>query len=295
MFYHLARNLICCFSVTLLLSSLAQVAQSQTLSITRLSGTADYALSADGHSVAFVGSSTGPTQFAIQIDGEVPSTINLTIGSDFAHVLPISIGDAGLANPLIMSRDDDYSFVFVTVPSEDAGQTLEPTAAANWMSSNSAWFAGRFGWGWQESLGEFLAVNVLIPIVGVENLANASDTTLVTGTVVVSIPIAVGIVAGGEVVLGVGNLGGSATAGGGAVAGGGVVAGGTVVSELGIGTQAVVAPGLGAGSYPGLLINGTVYVARFHEIAWQVAGRAEPIVKYGIAIVDATGKVIGWM
>jgi RHS repeat-associated protein len=70
---------------------------------------------------------------------------------------------------------------------------------------------GLYYWGWQESLGEFLAVNVLIPIVGVENLANASDTTLVTGTVIASVPIAVGIVAGGEVVLGVGTLGGVAT------------------------------------------------------------------------------------
>jgi hypothetical protein len=66
----------------------------------------------------------------------------------------------------------------------------------------------------------------LIPVVGVENLAGASDTTLVTGTVIVSIPIAVGLVAGGEVILGVGTLGG-----GGAAAGGGAAGGGTAAAE----------------------------------------------------------------
>lgn len=61
------------------------------------------------------------------------------------------------------------------------------------------------------SLGEWLAANVLIPVVGVENLAGASDTTLVTGTVIVSIPIAVGMVVGGEVIFGVGTYGATLT------------------------------------------------------------------------------------
>jgi len=43
-------------------------------------------------------------------------------------------------------------------------------------------------------------------------LAGASNTTLVTGTIIVSIPIAIGLVAGGEVILGVGTLGASGTA-----------------------------------------------------------------------------------
>jgi hypothetical protein len=64
----------------------------------------------------------------------------------------------------------------------------------------------------------------LIPVVGVENLAGASDTPLVTGTVIVSIPIAVGLVAGGEVILGVGTLGGGGAAPGGGAAGGGSAA-----------------------------------------------------------------------
>ena len=70
---------------------------------------------------------------------------------------------------------------------------------------------------------------------------------------------------------------------------------GSAATQLGIGAQAVVAPGLSSGAYPALLINGTVYVARFHDIAWRMAGRAEPVAKYGIAIIDATGKVVGWL
>lgn len=122
---------------------------------------------------------------------------------------------------------------------------------------------------------------------------SAMDDDLETGFyVAVGTSAVAGAAAGGLVVAGVNPV---IWGGTGAAVGGGAAAGGTAAAELGIGTQAVVAPGLGAGSYPGLLINGTVYVARFHEIAWQMAGRAEPIAKYGIAIVDATGKVIGWL
>ena len=115
-------------------------------------------------------------------------------------------------------RDDDYSVSFVAIPSATKGTAAESASTQQWAASNSAWAAGRFGWGWQDSLGEWLAANVLMPVGGVENLAGASDTTLVTGTVIVSIPIAVGLVAGGEVILGVGTLGGGAAGGGGAAA-----------------------------------------------------------------------------
>ena len=64
-------------------------------------------------------------------------------------------------------------------------------------------------------------------------------------------------------------------------------------AALGIGTQAVVAPGLGAGVWPALMVNGTVYVARFHVVAWEMAQHAQET-KYGMVIIDAAGKVIGW-
>jgi hypothetical protein len=58
-----------------------------------------------------------------------------------------------------------------------------------------------------------------------------------------------------------------------------------------IGTQAVVVGPLGAGTYPALVVNGTVYVARFHVLAWEAAGKGAEIF-YGLATIDAAGNVI---
>jgi hypothetical protein len=57
----------------------------------------------------------------------------------------------------------------------------------------------------------------------------------------------------------------------------------------------VVAPGLGAGTYCGLEVNGVVYVARAHVVCWEMAGQTGVVGKYGIVIIDAAGKVIGWL
>jgi len=93
--------------------------------------------------------------------------------------------------------------------------------------------------------------------------------------------------------------GGLAIAGaGGAAAGGGAAAagGGAAAASLGVGSQAVVAPGLAAQAgvwYPALLVNGTVFVARFHAVAWEMASNGQ-VQKYGMVMLDAAGKVIGW-
>ena len=90
----------------------------------------------------------------------------------------------------------------------------------------------------------------------------------------------------------VGAIGVTATGTGGIIIFGGTAAG------TGIGTTAVVAPGLTPGvAYPALLIDGTVYVARFHAVAYELAGGAAAcgtVQKYGMVILDATGKVIQW-
>jgi RHS repeat-associated protein len=96
----------------------------------------------------------------------------------------------------------------------------------------------------------------------------------------------VSVVAGGVYVAGYGGV---------VVFGGGAAAGAGAAGGLGIGTQAWVAPGLGAGTWAGIMVNGQVYAARFHDIAWRAAGRCEPIQKYGMVIIDSTGKVIGWL
>lgn len=60
-----------------------------------------------------------------------------------------------------------------------------------------------------------------------------------------------------------------------------------------IGTRALVAPGLGAGTWPALIVGGRVYIARFHNIAWEAAGRGT-VQAYGMAVIDAAGRVIRW-
>jgi len=72
---------------------------------------------------------------------------------------------------------------------------------------------------------------------------------------------------------------------------------------LGIGTQATVEPlfaqwliqtaGSLAGIWPAIMVGGQVYVARFHNVAWEMAGRGE-VQKYAFVILDAAGKVVGW-
>jgi len=59
-----------------------------------------------------------------------------------------------------------------------------------------------------------------------------------------------------------------------------------------VGSQAIVAARLPAGIYTALVVNGKVYVARFHHEAWRLAGRKGIEQFYGIAEIDATGKVL---
>jgi hypothetical protein len=63
-----------------------------------------------------------------------------------------------------------------------------------------------FGSGWSEAAGGVIHYGLTL-VLAEETLANTSDEALLTGTVVVSVPVAVGIVYGGEVVLGVGTFG----------------------------------------------------------------------------------------
>jgi len=226
-------------------------AMAQSISFTRISGSGDVAISSSQDGIICVSDEGRQSKFYYVIAGASPSAGILTIGNDFATVASTTTGDHSLTEPIVLIRDDEIAFAFVSIPTEFAGTEAEELARDSWAYSNSAWQAGRFGWGWQESLGEFLAVNVLIPIVGVDNLANASDATLVTGTVIVSVPIAVGIVAGGEVVLGVGTVG-TPTTGGRSVA----VATGVTIAEGTDATTTIIVATEGAAVGTGTTIVG---------------------------------------
>jgi hypothetical protein len=212
---------VCSLGISIATIALGSIACAQQITVVPLStpaASSNYAVSPQADGVTFVGDAENENDFLIVIDGDVSKASILTMSPEGALLLPGSAGPFALAAPIIKLRDDEYSVSFVAIPAAQKDTTAEGAAAQQWAASNSAWAAGRFGWGWQDSLGEWLAANVLIPIVGVENLAGASDTTLVAGTVIVSIPIAVGLVAGGEVILGVGTLGGGGAAGGGTAA-----------------------------------------------------------------------------
>jgi len=71
-----------------------------------------------------------------------------------------------------------------------------------------------------------------------------------------------------------------------------------LITNIGIGTQAVMPAGLPAGGYPAILIKGTVYIARFHFEATKLAGGAAmlPVIeKEGYVLIDSTGKVLQWL
>jgi len=55
---------------------------------------------------------------------------------------------------------------------------------------------------------------------------------------------------------------------------------------------AKVAPNLPAGRYAALVIDGKIYVARMHIVAWEMAGKKGVELFYGRADIDAAGKVI---
>lgn len=200
---------ICALGISIATIALGSIACAQQITVVPLSTTAassNYAVSPQADGVTFVGDAENENDFLIVIDGDVSKASILTMSPEGALLLPGSAGPFSLAAPIIKLRDDEYSVSFVAIPAAVKGTAAEATITQQWAASNSAWAAGRFGWGWQDSLGEWLAANILIPVVGVDNLAGASDTTLVVGTVAVAIPTAIGLVAGGEVLLGVGTV-----------------------------------------------------------------------------------------
>ena len=120
---------------------------------------------------------------------------------------------------------------------------------------------------------------------GVETLANASDTQLFSGTVIASLPIAVGIVAGGEVLLGVGTLGGAATTGTAATGAGtlttiSTTAGTVHISTLG--TIATVEVGFVESVLPSLVRTATQ--TAINQGATTVLVNTGPVVNADLAI-----------
>ena len=202
--------------------------QISILPLTASSANSEFAVSPNSDGVTIISDGQHENDYLVVIDGNVESASVVTVGSDFAVDRQTLAGSYSLAMPIVRTADGEFSVTFVAIPSQDKGTDTETIATQQWAAANSSWASLRFGW--QDSLGDWLANNVLIPLVGVDNLANASDTTLLVGTtVVVGATVFTGAIAIEVAVTGTVTWGSGAAAGG-AVAGGGTMATGTGVT-----------------------------------------------------------------
>ena len=74
----------------------------------------------------------------------------------------------------------------------------------------------------------------------------------------------------------------------------GVVVHNTCADEFAglVGTIATRPAHLPSGVFPALVVNSQVYVARMHNVAWELAGKTGVTQFYGFAEIDALGKVL---
>ncbi|MDA1054788.1 MAG: hypothetical protein O3C40_30545 [Planctomycetota bacterium] len=231
----------------------------------------DWAIGPNGSGIVVSTSDSSPADYLVGITSSAGLTlIELSVGFDGAYISQNGNSGLSVAAPLVLERNGEVAFALAVMPNAGGNSSTSSWASRSWLDGYADWFSGTFGSGWSETAGGVIH-SVITTVVSDGTLANTSDGALLTGTVIVSVPIAIGIVYGGEVALGVGTFGGGATL---------------------VGSTAVVAPGLGAGTYPALVVNGTVYVARFHNIAWQLAGATGTETFYGFATITASGQVI---
>lgn len=202
-------------------------------------------------------------------------------GTSLGDFLPsgYQYGPNSSSDPVFQEAYADWMDCQAQVTPSSATSGVSGGSAGGWLDNYAEWFNSTFGSGDSETLGG--AIYNILPVSN-ETLANASDTSLLVGTTIASIPIAVGIVAGGEVVLGVGTLGGAATTAGTAT----TVVTGVTVTEGAAGTTTAVVMTEGAALGTGTIIVGAE--------ATTIAGTGTVIVmaEGGTAASAATGTTI---
>lgn len=214
-----------------------------------------WAVAPDASGVILSTSDGSIAEFLISIETATGySTAFASVSSD-SSILE-TVGDSGLilSAPHVIQRSGQTAFVIALSPSGSTGSTTSSWASDSWLDNYANWFNSTFGSGWSNAAGGVIHSG-LTTVIDESTLANTSDGAILTGTVVVSVPVAVGTVYCGELLLGVGTYGGSAgTAGGGAAATGGGLAGGGA------------AAGTGGG-----LVGGTVATT---QRLWHIFGNA---------------------
>lgn len=207
---------LACLSVAvLLLAASPGSAHAQDVLVMPLSDGASGAVAPDGSGFVLFASSVQTNHFTVALaSADGVSSAQITLGVDGAFAETSQIGDSGfgLASPIAIQRDGEVAYCFAVTPSGSENTPSYAAASRSWLDSYAEWFNETLGSGWSEAAGGVIH-DVVTTVVSDETLANASDGTLLTGTVIVSVPVAVGIVYGGEVVLGVGTFGGEAAGG----------------------------------------------------------------------------------
>ena len=233
--------------IAVVFSAISGITHAQSVSVTRLSGDAEFTIAPDSSGFILESPGTQKSRFIVQI--ESPSGVNiaaLELSPQYGQTTFTTVGngDYFLDAPIVVEKQGaGRLYAFSTSSSDSRTQSQRGYASRGWLDSYADWFNGTFGSGWSESAGGVIH-GVITTAVSNEALANASDEALLAGTVVVSIPIAIGTVAGGEVVLGIGTLGVTGT-----TAAGTTVAGVTVIEgAAGTTTGIVLAEGTTLGT-----------------------------------------------
>ena len=262
------------------------MAQDVEVMVIPLSDYADGDAAPDGSGFVLLASSAQPSRYGVVITSDSGvSSAEITVGQDGSFATTSQEGNSGydLDAPVALNCNGGVAYAFAVKARGPQAARTPGAASSSWLDNYANWFNGTFGSGYSYVAGGAVYY-VTTPIVGNNTLANASDGALLIGTA----GAAVGVVVVGEYLLGVGTIGALTSAT--------TTATTVTVVTLGaeqalVGSTAVVATGLGAGTYPALVVNGTVYVARFHNVAWQLAGYGTETF-YGLATIDALGRVI---
>ena len=197
--------------VVLLIPFRTANAAEPTIELYPLTANCDWAVAVDGSGVVLSSLNGDVADFFVAISSDHGVTTSLVSISDNDSFIDQE-GDAGvqLAAPFVIQRGDEVAFALAVTNTSSNGAFTSSWASRSWLDDYSNWFNSTFGGGWSEAAGGVIHTG-LTSVIDEETLANTSDGAILTGTIIVSVPVAVGTVYGGEVLLGVGTFGGTAT------------------------------------------------------------------------------------
>lgn len=205
--------MIRCVLTFMLVAALTSVAAAsdQAIEVIPLSANCNWSVSPDGTGLIVESTDGNVADFLVGIttpNGFTTAALSISDSASFIE----AEGDAGLslAAPFVIQREERIAFALALTSDSTGSSTTSSWASRSWLDSYADWFNNTFGSGWSEAAGGVIHDGLTL-VMEEETLANTSDGALLTGTVIVSVPVAVGIVYGGEVALGVGTFGAGGT------------------------------------------------------------------------------------